>query len=167
MKRIASLILAIIILVTLFGCGKDTPEYEVPAEFYYIQREITYNSSSGVICPELADIAQYQTDLVKLLNTYLSGPVSQELVSPFPSNTRLIACDVIRKEAHLTLTKEFLQLTGVRLSTACSCMALTVAGISPIEKVHFRVEDSLIDGREFLTVTVADIIMLDDAGQKG
>lgn len=167
MKKTVLLIFAALFGILLLGCGKDSTEFVEPANFYYLQHEISYNSSSGVICPEVVDVAEYGADPMKILNAYLIGPKSQDLISPIPTGVRIQSCSIQGQEALLTLSREFSVLSGVKLSSACSCIALTLGEFADIETVHFQIDEELLDGKEQITIVISDIILLDDALQKG
>lgn len=167
MKKTVLLIFAALLGILLLGCGKDSTEFVEPANFYYLQREISYNSSNGVICPEIVDIAEYGADTMKILNAYLTGPKSQDLISPIPTGVRIQSCSIQGQEASLTLSREFSALTGVKLSSACSCIALTLGEFADVEIVHFQIDEEMLDGKEQITLMISDIVLLDDALQKG
>lgn len=167
MKKTVLLIFAALLGILLLGCGKDSTEFVEPANFYYLQRDISYNSTNGVICPETVDIAEYDADPMKILNAYLGGPKSQDLISPIPFGVRIQSCSIQGQEALLTLSREFSVLSGVKLSSACSCIALTLGEFADVETVRFQIDEELLDGKEQIAIMIPDIILLDDALQKG
>lgn len=159
--------LCLLAFLFLCACGKKDAELQVPVNFYYCNEEISYNSSFGVIRPEAREAEDFYEDASKLFSVYLDGPVSAELVSPLPAGTGLVSLEFKEDTAHLTLTQEFATLSGVKLSTACSCIVMTLSEYAGISQVHFYVKDGLIDNRESLVVNNSDIVLMDHVEQKG
>ena len=166
MKRLMSILLAVVILISLSACNRTDDSLQEPVKFYYCNEEISYNSVSGVICEELREGAAYHGELEKLLKDYLSGPVSSDLYSLLPSGTELISCSVSGSKTALTFSAEFADLSGVQLSTACSCIVLTLHAYAGIETVQFRVRDGQLENQDSLIIHISDIVLMDNAAQK-
>lgn len=167
MKKRLLVLVCGLILLTLCGCQKKKTEFHKPVRFYYCNNAVSFNSSEGVIRSEIREAEHFSSDPEKMLREYLLGPQSEELVSPIPPSTQLVSFELQADSARITLSKPFADLNGIKLSTACSCIVKTLAEYVPITEVQIYAEDSLIDNKDFIVITVADIVLADLVEQKG
>lgn len=167
MKKRIMILLSAIICLLCCGCQKKAEELREPTAFYYCNRTVSFNTEEGVICSEMREGEHFSADAEKMLREYLSGPKSAELYSPIPQGTELVSFEINLDTAYIILSKEFSNLNGIKLSTACSCMVKTLAEYTPITKAQIYVDGGLIDNKDSITITVADIVLVDSVEQKG
>lgn len=69
------------------------------------------------------------------MTTYLRGPSSDTLVSPFPNGTRVL--DIVEEDRKLILkmSGEFFTMLGVELSLANCCLARTICEYADVDSV--------------------------------
>lgn len=160
MKRICVLFLCLLLLI-LCACGSQKEELLEPTPFYYCAKEISYNDQSGVIRAEQREAVRFQGNLGALLRAYLLGPNDPQLQTLIPSGVTVISYAIDGSCAMVTLSKDFSKLTGIKLSTACSSMLMTVHEYAGIDTLCVRAENSLLDDKDEITVTMEDILLLD------
>ena len=141
MKRIV--IFMLIAALLLSGCSIANQNIKEPVAFYYL-RSCSGNEdykayfSDGAIVAELREASGHKEDLFYLISMYLRGPLTPDLVSPFPSGsavTRVIQDD---QTLYVNLNAaagnaEDLELTLIWACLAKTCMALTDATAICIE----------------------------------
>lgn len=162
-RRIAALLCAALLL-TLTGCGED-PEKGIqsPCVYYYIASEIDYIGDDGVIRGEIRDIAEHEDSLDWILRDYFKGPVSENLRSPFPKDTRLVSVQTREDEAVLQMNEAFGGLSGVELSLAASCIAETCFQLEEIQRVSISASSGLLDGKQSIALSRGDILLQDSS----
>ena len=165
MKRF--FIFMLIAALLLSGCSITSPNMKEPVEFYYL-RSCSENEdykayfSDGAIIAELREASGHKEDLFYLISMYLRGPLTTELVSPFPSGSAVTR--VIRDGETLYVNlnaaasyAEDLELTLVWACLAKTCMALTDATVIHIESRN-------IDGKMLFQQTVTgDTLIWDES----
>ena len=163
MKKICLILCCCLLLQMVCGCSGNKEEFENPVQFYYCTREISYNSPTGVIQPETREGKGYFDNLSAFLNAYLRGPVSQELVSPIPTDVYLVFCEVENNTAKVVLSSQFSSISGVELSTACSALLLSVHGFTGAETIHISAKESQLDDKEEIVLNIEDVVLIDVA----
>ena len=136
MKRLTSLLLAGILLLSCSGCVRDPQASEVP--FYYRRAEFDFGTPDGIIAQELHDVSGHTNDLRYLLALYLQGPSDQELILPFPEGTVLAELTQERKTVTITLSAAASGLEELDLTIACVCLAQTCFAICDAQQVHIQ-----------------------------
>lgn len=126
MKRTFCVILILTLLLGMTACHGERLHDSVT--FYYL-RDSGQSSEAPAETFYAAEKRQYHNgtqDLRYYLETYLRGPLGDGMISPFPENTRLVDLQILDDRVTIRLSEEFTQLGGIRLSTACACLSLTV-----------------------------------------
>lgn len=161
MKQWIILLLLLASIPTLPGCQQEAPELKDPVTFYYQRQNLTYNSSDGVIAGETRDADGHAHEPAYLLNVYLSGPLSPEFVSPFPSKVRLLALEIQETNAILTLNRRFSELTGLDLTIACACLTMTTISLTGVETVTIQADSAMLDSARQITMDTNCFLLLD------
>lgn len=134
MKKGLITLLLVAQLISLLGCGaRQTASDELAVRFFYEVRDADVLQPESVVAAETRTVTG--NVLRELLEWYLAGPESEELISPFPAGTQVL--DVISNESGLTLimSGEFFTLMGVEMSVASCCLASTVCECAEVPKV--------------------------------
>lgn len=166
MRKIFTMLLCAALLLSLCACKKNQSNIQEPVNFYYCRDEITYNTSDAVIAAEIHEGIGFDADPDKMLRSYLEGPDSNSLVSVISAETKLVSVQIVDDTAYVTLSDDFSQLSGVKLTTACSCVTLTLNAFSGVNSVHISAETELLDNKEEIIISTSDIILLDDEGKE-
>lgn len=167
MRRIAVLLLCIVLLVSLAACKMKEANIQEPTNFYYCRKEISYHSIDGVILGEIREAANFHGDSETMLLSYLLGPYSNDYISLIPTDTKLISFQTSGEDAYLILSEEFAQLSGIKLITACSCIAMTLYEYTGVETLHISVESGQLDGKDALVINALDVVLMDTLYVKG
>lgn len=134
MKKWIPLLLAVLLLA---GCALS--QEEKPAEtvnFYYPASAIAYGSEGSVIGVEARDAEALEGNLDQILELYFQGPADESLTSPFPKGTALRQWSIQWDTMVLTVSPELAELTGLKLSLACSCLTKTCLELAEVTSVR-------------------------------
>ena len=160
MRKMLCLILAFSLLF-LTGCKQEEPEIEVPVKFYYCAREVTFHNEHGVFQYEQREAKDLMDDYVALMNLYLSGPVSEHLISPFPRRLTATAVSVNGSNVTIALSSTIAILTDIRLTKACACIALTLFDLKQANTVTIHAIVPAFGESKSYTISRQDLALLD------
>ena len=171
MKKFICLLLILALALSLAACGqKQEQKLQKPVTFYYCRSNPEFGTQDGLIAGEAREGAAYEDDLLGLLNRYVSGPLSTELIRPFPFGARFLACTVNEESVFLDVSDTFTVLKGADLSLALACMTKTIYEITGIGTIHMKAQTAKFDGIEVVTMRIEDIFLYDGsqlpAGEK-
>ena len=157
MRKIISLMLTAILLISLSGCI-DTSD---TATFYYARYEdaYVYGMDNAVIAGEYRDVTGHRGDLRYLLTLYFHGPTTEYLRSPFPSGLVLRSVEQEDQSIHVELSASLTMLSGTDLSLACACLARTCFGLTDAQSVTISSEGL---GYVSMTLTRDSLLLVDD-----
>ena len=159
MKRFLSTILILSFLLCTTSCYQEETEPKGIA-FYYCVSQRDYTSGSTVLSAEhRADVPE--DSLPQALELYLSGPLSPDLLSPFPQNLKILGAYQEGKTVYLTLSTELAGLSGIDLTIACGCLTLTTLAIANAEQVEIRTVSGLLDGQRTIIMDKNTLLLLD------
>ena len=166
MKRYISLLLAIVLLISFWGCDKRSDDFERPATFYYPQAQSSLDLSESMFRGEIRETAHCNGKLEEILNIYLSGPTTDNCVSPFPAN--LFTLSVVQKESTVTVTlsNAFSQLEGFDLSIASICISMTLFELVDCEEVVLRTNGDSLSDKNAIVIS-KDSLYLSDQYHNG
>lgn len=156
-------LIAVWILLHCLFLSACSPEPSDPSNtcFYYKNATVLYHSENGLLGQQWIDITGGSDDWTQLLSIYLAGPTDHQLVSPFPAGTQLVSFSVYQDTAQVVLSREFADLTGAELTTACACLALTIQSITHCSYVQISAADALLDNQPSITIEPAAISFYD------
>ena len=161
MRKILVLLLCILLILSLCACKNKDSKIIEPVNFYYCNEEISYNSASGVIAAEIHEGAEFQSDAQVMLRSYLQGPKSNDYISLIPENTIVISLEITDSEAYIKLSDTYSQLSGIKLATGSSCIAMTLHDYTGVERIHFSTENELLDNKDEYVITLDNLVLLD------
>ena len=161
MKRILCFILLLTILAVGSGCNKNSDNYKMPANFYYRNASVAFFEDDSIIAFEVRETVTQKDNLIDLLNTYLSGPFSDKLVSPFPSGLKVISAEQQNNTLIITLNKVFSTISGLDLTVACSCIYTTVTELTGCTTVEIQTEGQLPDNVTSIVLSNENLLFTD------
>ena len=150
MKRLVCILLILTLL--LCGCRKDDK-----VKFYYCPADSLSGAQDSLFTSEVRTVTGYTDDLYFLISLYLSGPLDQDLVSPFPEGTELelIAADLPDITVQL---KDLPQnMTDSEYSIACACLSMTVMELTDAESV------TVVSGKRSVTMKASTLVLSDES----
>lgn len=161
MKQIICLFLVAVLAFSAVGCAVAKPKLHQPVQFYYAVSNIAYDGSS-ILASEVRESADYENQIVSLLNAYLKGPESTNLRSPFPTGLSVTDYSVIESTALLSLSSGLSELSGIELTVACACIATTVFGIDEtVNRIEISASGAQLDGKNAITMERDNILFHD------
>lgn len=161
MKKIVILICCSLLLLSLLGCGKSKEDFTTPVNFYYEKTDFSYNSECGVIEKEVREGAALQGNVTAFMHAYLRGPDINDLQSIIPSDVYLVSCLIENETAYLTFSSQFSRLTGMKLTTACSAVLLSLHDYIGIDTVSIQAKESKLDDKDMIVLSMEDVVRID------
>ncbi len=161
MKHWICVFLSAVLLLSLAACSEGKPTYEQPVQFYYRTAGTDHDLPDRIIGAVTAEGAGYEGNSAALLNEYLKGTSEEGYASPFPYSTKLLSMEVKDDTAHLLMNSALSRLSGVELSTACACLAMTTMELTGVSTVRIRSGYFTLDGAEEITMTRENLILQD------
>lgn len=156
MKKLISMIC--IALLVLSGCFYSDPEHS-KKEFCYLQQNYLHSSARTILSSEKRSI---EGSPEMIIRSYLSGPKSVNLISPFPEGTELCSLTLTEGCIEIDLGDAFASVTDMNLTIASGALAQTCFHVFKVNTVIIKAGSSLLNGKEQLTIRT-DSIMLNDS----
>lgn len=157
MKRIFSILIPCVLLLS--GCGSQV-QPAAPANFYYVRNEFLYHEEYGAIAPEVRETCNCG-DLTELVRTYISGPETYDLQSPFPLGTQVIRVSTAEDTICVEMNAVYATLTGYELTIANACLAKTLLDCAKASSVQISAENSTLGGAAQITMTANSLLLWD------
>ena len=126
-RRLRPLVLILAALVLFSGCSvvTNSDDSGTPVSLFYEYRNAEQvQDLESVIGDEERSVSVLS--LWDFLDLYFQGPLSEDMISPFPAGTRVMDIQYDNSIPTITLSGEYFSLMGVDLSVACCCLAKTV-----------------------------------------
>ena len=161
MRKLVCVLTVLCLLAPLAACSS----LKEPVSFYYPRQydAIAYGEEAGFISPEEREASGHWGDLSYLLALYLAGPLSEELVNPFPAGTLLENLVLHQDSIVIVLSGEFSQLSGVELTVACTCIASTCFELSEANEITIISDETELHSQVHITLTRDSILFSDDS----
>ena len=165
MRKIVYILTISLLLSCLMGCSQNNSSIQVPSKFYYCKMSTEFHETDSVITSETREIAGLNNDLTALLNHYLSGPISDDLTTPFLNGSSVENATVERGKATINLCRKFSLLKDYDLSLACICIAKTVFSVTDAETVILKANSTFHDGSIYKAFSRNSFMDNDNASQ--
>lgn len=150
MRRVIVLLLCLTILT---GCGSSQKEMEQPVKFYYCYRDAqsgSYGTETGALGVEIRDLGAAPRTAQEILAMYLQGPSDDTLISPFPQSVAVEQAALQNGVLTVTLSEDARVLSGIDRTAAVACLTQTMTQFSDITSVRFSVGGSFWNTGRFL-----------------
>ena len=161
MKKLCILICCVLLLQMLCACNGKNEELKAPVNFYYRNKEITYDSPTAVIYPEVREGAGFHENLTAMLRSYFLGPNSSDLERFIPTDVYMVSCEHTDDEVTIIMSSQFAKVTGVDLTAACSALLLTVHDFTGAETLKISAKDAQLDDKDEIVMSIEDIVLID------
>lgn len=157
-RRLIGILLTALLILTLSACAiGGTTEWTL----YYRQSELSYGETKLIGTQTMRFSDDVTPDMVA--KKYFEAETEDELCSPFPKQTKLIAHEQEDDVLRLTLSENFGTLSGAELSLALTCITMTFSQFENVEYVEIETENSLLANQESIRLS-ADAVMLENDG---
>ena len=161
MKKLCILICCVLLLQMLCACNGKNEELKAPVNFYFRNKEITYDSPTAVIYPEVREGAGFHENLTAMLRSYFLGPNSSDLERFIPTDVYMVSCEHTADEVTIVMSNQFTKVTGVDLTAACSALLLTVHDFTGAETLKISAKDAQLDDKDEIVMSIEDIVLID------
>ena len=160
MKQFLAVIMSIFLLITTASCS-NTQRTGKAHQFYYRTQRIDHGVEAGIITSETRYLAE-DDQLMDIISVYLGGPVSENLVSPFPADLRVINLRLGAEKVELVLSDHIATQSGIELTATCACIQRTLSGLTGINTVHISAENEEINNQDIIVLKTGSIILIDE-----
>lgn len=164
MKRMGALFLLFSLLI-LWGCSgqPEAEQLQSPMKFYYKTLDENYGTVPAAMESELREVYGHETDYLWVLTEYFQGPRTSELTAPFQKATTVVSADLQDTQLRLNVSAELSELSGVDLTLACACIAMTCLEFPGVESVSIRASGRRLGGQQELVLSRSSLL-LEDTG---
>lgn len=138
MKRVITLILVVLLVVSMSSCHySKSGDILEPVDYYYPRKTdaFIYGDAAGVITAEVREASGHIGDLKYLLTMYLRGPQAEGLYSPFPADCTLEEIYIKDDTLYLHFDSKFAKLQSMELTIACASLAKTCLSMTGLPYV--------------------------------
>ena len=160
MKRMFYLLITVFFLLFVSGCKDESVEIIKPVQLYFCKADVSFQSADGLIASEEWEFSGWENKTLEFLNKYLAGPVSAELISPFPVNGRIVELTQNGSTVDILFNDNFTRLSPNELTTACACISLTVFDLLNAETINFEIA-SLDSENNLITMSRSTLLLSD------
>ena len=161
MKKICMLISCLLLIQMLCACVGKKDDFKDPVNFFFCSKEISYNSPTGVIYPEIREGAGFHGNLAAMLRAYFYGPNRDDLKRPVPAEVYMVSCEQNGNIVTIVMCSQFSKVTGVDLSTTCSALLMTVHDFTGADTIKISAKDAQLDDKNEIILSLNDIILID------
>jgi len=161
MRKILCFCLALVLVFS--GCmyQPEVSEGDGVRFYYRDKREEAYFSETGIMASEMRSIRWEQQSIKGLMEVYLQGPVSSELISPFPKDLQLLDTQILPGEITLTFDDSLSSLSPAGLRVAAGCIARTLWEYGGYETVILKAQTQLLDEKDRLVLYPEEFVLRD------
>lgn len=147
-------------LVLLSACSGGLSESAAPEGSYQMYYVVTDQDR----CAAAVDYEYYVPEgtiplVPELMRRLLAGPETLGLENPFPEGVRLRAWSMWENQVRVNLSEQYGGLSGVELTLADYCIALTLCQLEGVEQVYITVEGEEMPFRRVQQMSADDVIL--------
>ena len=161
MRKLCLLVCCALLMQMLCSCAPKKEEFIEPVNFYYANSNISYNSPMGVIQPEVHEGSGFYDNLLSFLGAYLQGPTSSELKRLIPTDIYIVSCRVESDCVNLVMSSQFSNLSGIKLTAACSALLMTIHDYTGMEALKISAKDAHLDDKSEIILRMDDLVLID------
>ena len=158
MKKLLTLALTGLLL-GLCSCTGSSDSARDGGEYRVYYSALGDQFASMAVGYETRELSKDVHPVPGLLRELFQDPDTQDLESPFPDGVRLLSWGVEDGCLHLDLSEQYGGLTGIDLTIADACLALTFCQVEGVESVYVTVEGSEIPYRPIQRLTLEDVLL--------
>ena len=157
-KRSAVLLLCAALLAA-GGCAHRESGSGKGQEYLIYYSALSNRESESAVAGEHRALSAGQETVPALMSLLLSQPESAGLTSPFPSGLRLLDWQLEEGRLHLDLSDHYYSLSGVDLTLADACLALTFCQLEEVDSVYVTVEGHELPYRAAQQLSMENILL--------
>ena len=165
MKRMITLLLCGLMLLSMAACGRTQPEEAPSYDLYFMEADLKEATGRGALRAETAYLPELEgadpEETAKgLMEALLQGPLDGTLTSPIPVGTNLLSLKLEGGRAVVDLTASYGSLSGVGLTLADYAVALTLTQVPEIGSVKITVRGQELAYRDRQIFLSRDVLLV-------
>lgn len=165
MKRMITLLLCGLMLLSMAACGRTRPEETPSYDLYFMEADLKEANGRGALRAETAYLPELEgadpEETAKgLMEALLQGPLDGTLTSPIPVGTNLLSLKLEGGRAVVDLTASYGSLSGVGLTLADYAVALTLTQVPEIGSVKITVRGQELAYRDRQIFLSRDVLLV-------
>ena len=165
MKRMITLLLCGLMLLSMAACGRTRPEETPSYDLYFMEADLKEATGRGALRAETAYLPELEgadpEETAKgLMEALLQGPLDGTLTSPIPVGTNLLSLKLEGGRAVVDLTASYGSLSGVGLTLADYAVALTLTQVPEIGSVKITVRGQELAYRDRQIFLSRDVLLV-------
>lgn len=158
-KSVMGLLCAVLLLLSACAGGAGQNEPKAGAYGIYFSALGSSGAVAAVEC-EYRQLSAGANPINALMELLLAGPENPALLSPFPqSGVRLLSWKLQDGELKLNLSEQYGELSGVDLTVADYCIALTFCQVEGVDSVYITVAGEELPFRHSQQLRAEDVIL--------
>ena len=160
-RRIGALCWAALLLFALTSCGRGGGEETPPEGSVGVYFAVGSGTLGGpAVSCEYHTLSGEREPVEELMSLLLAGPdPASRLTSPFPAGVSLLSWKMEDGRLSLDLSEQYGGLSGVDLTVADYCIALTLCQLEGVESVSITVEGHELVFRHTQQLRASDVIL--------
>ena len=162
MKRKFAALLCALLLLT--GCAAGTKEDPTQTMRLYLPQDVETAQGGDVLTSVTLDWsgqkdAPVEEQAALLIDLLLEGRPAANLLSPIPRGTRLNSCTIQNGSVWVDFSPAYGQLSGMDLTVADYCIALTLTQLENVYIARITVDGSELAYRDSNRFTAGDVLL--------
>ena len=164
MKKGMILLLCVLVLLGAGCMARKSQDAPRVYELYFRVADLENAAGGDAIAAEFSGISldaemESETLVETLMKALLAGPSGEKLASPFPGNAKLQSVRISAGRAIVDMSTAYGTMSGVELSMADYCIALTLTQIPEVRSVTITVNGRALAHRSAQTFTAREVLI--------
>jgi len=135
MKKVICIFLVLLFLLNSASCAASKKTFNEPIQFFYCRTEYQYHGEESIIVAEEREISGHSGDWSYIFALYFMGPLSDDLTSPFPPDTRFLRYTLNNDSIQLSISDMDEKLSDSKFTLAAVCIAMTFLNATDHDQV--------------------------------
>ena len=165
MKRLLCIVLTLLLTLSLCSCGvAGYLQQEENGLKLYCPADLDSASGGDAITSvnipwDTLPLTDKQAQVEAVLALLLGGCTDENFISPVPAGTRLLGCNIVGRTVSVDFSGAYGQLSGMDLTIADYCVALTLTQLSGIHAVRITVAGQELAYRDTNLFLAGDVLL--------
>lgn len=158
MKRL--LLLPVFLALFLCACGAEPAPGDTGADVYQVFFPVVSGEAGlPAVGSEPRSLPEGTSPEAALMRLLLEGPASPTLSSPFPAGVALLSSSLSGGALRLDVSEQYGGLSGIDLTLADYCIALTLCQLEGVREVSVTVQGEALPFRSHQALRGSDVFL--------
>jgi len=153
------IVLPLALLFLLTACGSAQPGGEEGKSIAVYYAALQPYDDGVSVASEMRTLSDAGEPIEELMALLLDKPVSGRLISPIPSGVTLNEWSLREGVLHVELSEAYGGLSGIDLTIADYCIALTLCQLDEVRSVIVSVDGDLLPSRYYQALRSSDVLL--------